>query len=185
MEHYRAIKWGVGATLLSPFVLFGIGLIHFTGGGNPFVTLLSVLLLEAYAGFIFYCILCVPVARRILLLVSIVLIAATAALLFGGPRDAASVLVPGIILCVLGGLPRWVGLGVMIFIVNTFILLTSSMIAEMSALFGGRSSGYYIELQVAYVFLAYIGLGIALLPHLDWRTYLSGWNRRGGKLEQS
>ncbi len=186
MEHYRAMKWGSSALVFSPAVFYAANLAYFLSGGNPFVGLSVVLLVEAYVGFVFYCVLCIPVARRILLLGSIVLIATTASLLFGGPDAAATVLVPGIILCVLGGLPRWVGVGAMIFIANAFILLAGGVVPGIMGYFAGLAAyPHYAALQITYVFLAYIGLGIAVLPYLDWGAYWKGWQRSSRKVEPS
>ena len=161
MEHYRALKWGGGAAMFSPLVIFVTGHLYMGWWFGPLVNLAALLVFESYLGFIFYCVLCVPVPRRILLLASGVLILATGALFFQGPAAAAFVLGPGLVLCVLGGLPRWIALGVTLFIFNTLLLFLSS------PLFGGPG-GFVLPV---YVFLAYCGLGIAVLPNLDWRAY--------------
>lgn len=174
MEHYRALKWGAGALLLSPLVLSVAGYLYFGLQTHPLLQLLTLVGLETYLGFIFYCVLCVPIPRRILLLASIVLLLAVGSLLFDGLESAAFVLVPGTVLCILGGLPRWVGLGVGIFIANTLLLLSPSLL---------RSPAPF-ELLV-YVFLAYCGLGVAALPYLDWGAYLKTGNRNGRKVNTS
>ena len=179
------MKWGSSALLFSPVVFYVAALAYFQSGGNPFVGLSVVLLVEAYVGFVFYCVLCIPVARRILLLGSVVLIATTASLLFGGPDAAASVLVPGIVLCVLGGLPRWVGVGAMIFIVNASILLMIGVVPWIGYFLGAAAYAPHMVVQITYVSLAYIGLGIAVLPYLDWGAYWKGWQRSSRKVEPS
>ncbi|HEQ60725.1 MAG TPA: hypothetical protein ENN74_03855 [Firmicutes bacterium] len=167
MEHYRAMKWGAGALVISPLIVFAAGSLYPWFRFNPFVALLVVILLQAYVGFVFYCILCIPVPRRILLLGSVVLILSTGTLLFEGPESAAFVLGLGFVVCILGGLPRWIALGAAVFIVNTLLLLPS--LATPVSFW-----------PLVYVFLAYCGLGIAALPHLDWRAHL-GTGHRGSR----
>lgn len=159
MEHYRAMKWGVGALVFSPLIFFAAGWLYPWFQFNPFAALLLVILLQAYVGFVFYCILCVPVPRRILLLGSTLLVLSTGTLLFEGAESAAFVLGPGLVVCILGGLPRWIALGAAVFIANTLILSLSW-------------TGQLYFWPLIYVFLASCGLGIATLPYLDWRAHL-------------
>jgi len=164
MEHYRAMKWGAGAFVFSPLIFFAAGWLYSWFRFNPFAVLLMVILLQAYVGFIFYCVLCVPVPRRILLLGSTVLILSTGTLLFEGHESAAFVLGLGLVVCILGGLPRWIALGAAVFIANTLILSLSW-------------TGQLYFWPLIYVFLAYCGLGIATLPYLDWQAHLKMSNR--------
>lgn len=182
MNHYRALKWGAFAVALSPVVLLAASFIYFGLGSNVFVIMAMVLLVEAYTAFIFYCVLCIPAMRRILLLASATLILGTGALFFAGPRAAVMVLVSGFIGCILGGLPKWVAIGVAIFIANTFVFLTSNLLMGVSTGLWGGHYEYHVELQLAYVALAYCGLGVALVPNLDWGAYLSRRYRSEGKV---
>jgi len=176
MDPYRALKLGFGLLLLAPLTgLIGWGLLLLTPWHFVFAVF-ALVLYEVHLGFFVYCLYSLPPQRRLTLIASVVLTLTLGVFLFQGMEEAVYVLVPGLCLCALSALPKTIALGITIFLLNIFALIIAPALDLPPFIYRGGTNSYLegpaTVLSLTYVFLAWCGLGIALLPALDWRAWI-------------